>query len=114
MAGSIDMKLVRVGSATYKIRPSDLARYMEANPGAQVVGGYESKAEPETESHSDQEIGHVQALIEAIPDLTENQARAIVAAGFTLATLPAKVSELVEIKGIGDATAEKIVEALSE
>lgn len=120
MASTTDMVLIQMPEQrgkpgpTWKINPRDTTRIQQlVDAGGVVVsGGYETKEA--TDSHSDQDIGQVDALVEGIDGLTAQQAQAIVAAGYTLATLPASQDELEAIKGIGPATAEKIVEALSE
>lgn len=125
MAGSLDMKLVRTRAGVFKIRPEHLEGFLASNDGAEVVGGYETKREPkpdvsgeivnsESLSHLDQAISQVNALLDAISGLTERQAQAIVVAGYTLATLPAEKKVLEEINGIGPATADAILEALTE
>lgn len=45
MAARDDMAVVRVGKATYKVRRKDLDAYLKAHPGAEVVGGYQTKQE---------------------------------------------------------------------
>lgn len=118
MAKDTEMILVRMPERrgrpgpTFQINPRDAGRVQQlVNAGGVVISGYETKAD--AESASDQEIGQVEALRDWLPDLTEKQARAIVAAGYTLTDLPNDKDQLESIDGIGPATADKIVEALS-
>ena len=120
----MEMKIVQVGVYRFKVRPEDLERYLRANPDGVVIGDKATPTQPDpvvenslvssaSTSHSDAEIDQVNAIVERVPDLTAAQAKAIVAAGFTLATLPRDYDALVEINGIADKSAKKILEALN-
>lgn len=75
------------------------------------LGAVVEQASTRVSSHSDQDVDEVGALVDAIDGLTVQQAQAIIAAGFTLQTLPLSRTGLVRIKGIGPATADRILEA---
>lgn len=112
MAGSMDMKQVRVGQYTFKVRPSDLELFLAVNPDAVVVDDDEvPDEESSVNSHSDQAIDGVNAFVDA--GLTEPQAEALIAAGYAdlEAAQAASDDDLDEVDGIGPATVQKIREA---
>lgn len=129
MVEPFNMHIVRLGRHSFKVRPADLEAYLNRHPDAVVVGEKVAETEPDpvvesglvtsasvevSDSHSDQEIDQVNAILDRIPELTVAQARSIIAGGYTLATLPRDYDALMEIKGIADKGAQTIVEALSE
>lgn len=100
MAATIDMKLVRVGSYVFKQRPETLEEFLALHPDAEVLGGYETKADqPVNNPVPGDGFAIPVAVVELLAD-----------AGYETPELVASASddELVAINGIGKKTLEMI------